>query len=251
MENDTIDNNCPDKEIIRKNLRNGLANKKNIPTENQEDATPISVPIPNLLTTFNEKFRNAGGKYIPCDRTNLVKNLVQICKKWNFNNLLNTSPNLGVYLNKYGVPHVNAIEPHEVVDAALFFSDILVARTGAIGFTQIASLYPSVKNLARNLIIVSRERCIFPDMEDALAYQQERDKNTGNSIVEFIIPRLPDENADMNAAYTGLNPRIILMMVEETPQQTAPTTPTTPEVPTTPTNPTTPQNEPEIQESAD
>lgn len=251
MENDTIDNNCPDKEIIRKNLRNGLANKKNVTMENLEETTPISVEIPNLLTTFNEKFRSAGGKYIPCDKSNLVKNLILMCKNLDLNNLLNTSPNLGVYLNKYQVPHVNAIAPHEVVDAALIFSDILVARTGAIGFTQTASQYPSIKNLARNLIIVSRECCIFPDMEDALAYQQERDKDTGNSTVEFIIPRQPDKDAEGNATLTGLNPRIILMMVEETPQPTVPPTTTTPAAPTTPSNPTTPQNEPEIQESAD
>lgn len=251
MENDTIDNNCPDKEIIRKNLRNGLANKKNVTMETQEEATPISVEIPNLLTSFNEKFRNAGGKYIPCDKINLVKNLINICNKWGFNTLLNTSPNLGVYLNKYKVPHINAIAPHEVADAALFFSDILVARTGAIGFTQIAAQYPSVKNLARNLIIVSRQYCIFPDMEDALAYQQQRDKDTQNSTVEFIIPRKPDKDADGNDIFTGLNPRIILMMVEDAPITNAPIPSPSQTASTTPTQTSAPQNESEIQEPAD
>lgn len=251
MENNTIDNNCPDKEIIRKNLRNGLTNKKNVTMENPEEATPISTEIPNLLTAFNEKFRNAGGKYLPCDKSNLVKTLVLICQKWGFNNLLNTSPNLGVYLNKYGVPHVNAIAPHEVADAAVIFSDILVARTGAIGFTQVTVQYPSIKNLARNLIIVSRERCIFPDMEDALAYQQQRDKDTKNSTIEFIIPRQLDKDANGKETFTGLNPRIILLMVEENPQPATASAPVTPEVSTARTQTTPLQNEPEAQEPAD
>jgi len=245
MQNELIENNYPDKETIRRQIRNGLANKKSIEDVVPDITTPLNAEIPNLLMTFNEKFRSAGGKYIPCTRTNLVKTLIQICKAWDFNTLLNTSPNLGAYLNKHQVPYITAVQPHEIVDAALFFSDMLVARNGAIGFSQVASLYPSVKNLAHNLIIVSRERCIYQDMEDALKYQQERDKDSGNSTVEFIIPRPADRDLDGKEIFTGMNPRIILMMVEENiPQPTV----AAEEPASTQANT---HNEPENQEPAD
>lgn len=209
-----------DKENIRKNIRGGLASKKPFGGPIQDlNAEPIFPPIENRLEEFITRFRSAGGKYIPCNTQNLVKYLVKIAQGQQYGTLLNTSPNLGQYLIKHQVRHVTAVSPMETVDAALFFSDMLIARTGAIGFTPSVTLYPSVKNLARDIIVVSRQRCIFSDMEDALAYQLKRNNNTTNSITEFITPTLPEE-VDGKPVFTPQNPRFILMLVEETPTQT-------------------------------
>ena len=62
--------------------------------------------------------------------------------------------------------------------------------------------------------MVSRERCIFRDMEDALTYQLSRNNNTPNPITEFICPSQP-EKSEGNDVFTPQNPRFILMMVEE------------------------------------
>ena len=114
------------------------------------------------------------------------------------------------------------------MDAALFFSDVLVARSGAIGFSQSVSQYASVKNLAKDIIVVSRERCIFPDYESALEYQAKRNGQTPCPMTEFIVPTRPEEEIDGKPVYTPLHPRIILMLIEEPRQEAAPQE-TTPE----------------------
>lgn len=214
------------KETIRKNIRNGLAYKSPSSISVVDVAGELFPPISNLFVEFVENFRAAGGKYIPCTTQNMVQYLVKIAQGQQYNMLLNTSPNLGAYLDKYKVRHVNAINLNEPVDAALFFSDVLVARSGAIGFSQPVSQYASVKNLAKDIIVVSRERCIFPDYESALEYQVKRNGQTPYPMTEFIVPTRPEEEIDGKPVYTPLHPRIILMLIEEPRPEAAPQEPT-------------------------
>jgi Uncharacterized conserved protein len=202
------------KERIRKDIRNALTYKNQTPPMMPDMTCPLFEPIHDTFRTFIENFRAAGGKYIPCNTQNFVQYLIKIAQGQQYNMLLNTSPNLGAYLDKHKVHHVNAINLNEPVDAALFFSNVLVARTGAIGFTQQVDLYASVKNLAKDIIVVSRERCIFPDYEDALAYLREHNGNTTCPITEFVVPTRPEE-INGKPQYTPREPRIILMLVEE------------------------------------
>lgn len=208
-----------DKENIRKNIRNGLAYKSAPPVLSSDLVGEPFEPITNLYRTFVENFRAAGGKYIPCTEQNVVKYLIQIAKGQEYHTLLNTSPNLAVYLDKHNVRHVSAVNLNEPVDAALFFTDVLVARNGSIGFTQSVSLYASVRNLAKDIIVVSRERCIFQDIEQALEYRLRRNGNKPSPMIEFIAPTKP-EVINGKEIYTPRAPRIILMLVEEpkTPQ---------------------------------
>lgn len=202
------------KESIRRNIRNGLAYKSAAPFDMVETTDELFDPIPNRFVTFVENFRAAGGKYIPCTTQNMVQYLVKIAQGQHYNVLLNTSPNLGAYLDKYKVRHVNAINLNEPVDAALFFSDVLIARSGAIGFTQSVAQYASVKNLAKDIIVVSRERCIFSDYEEALAYQRQRNNNEAFPMTEFVVPTRPEEVNGV-PQYSPREPRIILMLIEE------------------------------------
>lgn len=204
-----------DKENIRKNIRNSLAYKSAPPVLSSDLVGEPFEPINDLFVTFVENFRAAGGKYIPCTTQNMVRYLVKIAQGQEYHSLLNTSPNLGAYLDKYNVRHVSAINLNEPVDAALFFSDVLVARNGAIGFTQATAQYASVRNLAKDIIVVSRGRCIFQDMEQALEYLQQRNGNKVVPMVEFIAPIKPEE-INGKQIYTPRSPRIILMLVEET-----------------------------------
>jgi len=223
------------KETIRKNIRNGLAYKSSSSFSVSDVSGELFPPCSNLFVQFVETFRAAGGKYIPCTTQNMVQYLVKIAQGQQYNILLNTSPNLGAYLDKYKVRHVNAVGLNEPVDAALFFSDVLVASSGAIGFSQPVSQYASVKNLAKDIIVVSRERCIFPDYESALAYQSKRN-GTPYPMTEFVVPTRPEEEEEGKPLFTPLTPRIILMLIEEprtvttntetTPSETTPETPT-------------------------
>lgn len=203
-----------DKENIRKNIRNSLAYKSAPPVLSSDLVGEPFEPIPNLFKTFVETFRAAGGKYIPCNPKNMVQYLVKIAQGQDYHTLLNTSPNLGAYLDKYKVRHVNAINLNEPVDAALFFTDVLVARNGAIGFTQSVAQYASVRNLAKDIIVVSRGRCIFQDVEQALDYMQQRNGNKPIPMVEFVAPTKPEE-INGKQIYTPRSPRIILMLMEE------------------------------------
>ncbi len=69
--------------------------------------------------------------------------------------------------------------------------------------------------------MVSRERCIFPDYESALEYQCKRNGQTPYPMTEFIVPTRPEE-VDGKPLYTPLNPRIILMLIEEPRPEAAP-----------------------------
>ena len=239
-------NNIPDnqmltdKENTRKNIRNGLTYKKPYSSPVPDlNTVPVFLPIEKRLEAFVTKFRAAGGKYIPCNTQNLIPRLIQIAEGQQYARFLNTSSNLGQFLVKHQVRHVTAVSPMETVDAALFFSDMLVARTGAIGFTQTVSSYPSARNLARDIIVVSRQRFIFSDMEDALAYQLKRNKNVPNPITEFICPSIPDM-VDGKPVFTPKNPRFILMMVEESPVPVQPQQQDNPQI--------RPDNEPKNEE---
>lgn len=204
-----------DKENIRKNIRNSLAYKSAPPVLSSDLVGEPFEPITDLFKTFVENFRAAGGKYIPCTPQNMVKYLVKIAQGQEYRTLLNTNPNLGAYLDKYNVRHVSAVNLNEPVDAALFFSDVLVARNGAIGFTQSTAQYASVRNLAKDIIVVSRGRCIFQEMEQALDYLLQRNNNKVSPMVEFVAPTKPEE-INGKQIYTPRSPRIILMLVEET-----------------------------------
>lgn len=215
MENRQLDPQLiTDKENIRKNIRNGLAAKRPAPLYGKDVTDSEPEPIDDLFVEFINRFREAGGKYIPCTTQNMVQLFVKIAQGQQYHTVLNTSSNLGKYLDKYKVRYVNAVNPNEPVDAAIFFTDVLVARNGAVGFTQAVGRYASVKNLAKDIIVVSRERCIFQDLEDALEYQRQRNGGTAYPLTEFVIPTKPEE-INGKPVFSPREPRIILMLIEE------------------------------------
>lgn len=211
-----MDSNLSDKEIVRKHLRNAV--RLNTSFADLDVQSDKLQPIPDLVIEFVKNFREAGGKFIPCRPNDLVSRLIQLIQGLHYGNLLNTSPNLGKYLQKYKIPHFNAMNTYEPADAVLVFSDMLIARSGSIAFTQSISRYPSIKNLAKDIIIVSRERCIFQDVEHAMQYHLNR-CHGATSMTEFLQPTKP-EMMNGNPIYTPQNPRFILMMIAENEPQT-------------------------------
>ncbi len=205
-----------EKESIRQNIRNALSNKMEVLNSELDMNMNADVyePIANLTATFIEEFRRAGGLFVPCTNQDLIKILVRLCQSQKYGTVLSTSPFFSQYLAKHQIPFVTAISPNEPADAVLLVSNVLVARTGSLGFSQALNVYPSVKGLARDLIVISRERCVFQDLDDALNAQMRHGETNALSMTEFLRPS-PIEKVDGIAQCTPVNPRIILLLVSD------------------------------------
>ena len=205
-----------EKESIRQNIRNALSNKMEVLNSELDMNMNADVyePIPNLSASFIEKFRAAGGLYVPCTNQDLIPILIKLCRSQKYQTILSTSPFFSQYLDKYQVPYITAIAPGEPADAALVVSNQLIARTGSIGFSQVLNVYPSVKGLARDLVVISRERCIFQDLDDALNSQIKKDENNAFPMTEFLCPT-HIEKVDGVPQATPVAPRIILLLVSD------------------------------------
>ena len=205
-----------EKESIRQNIRNALSNKMEVVNAELDMNMNADVyePIANLMASFIEKFRSAGGLYVPCTNQDLIPILVRLCQSQKYNTVLSTSPFFSQYLEKHQVPYVTAVSPNEPADAVLAVSNVLVARTGSVGFSQALSVYPSVKGLARDLIVISRERCIFQDLDDALSFQAKKGEENAAPMTEFLRPTLI-EKVDGVPQSSPVNPRIILLLVSD------------------------------------
>lgn len=205
-----------EKESIRQNIRNALSNKMEVLNSEMDMNMNADVyePIGDLTASFIEKFRAAGGLYVPCTNQDLIPILIRLCQSQKYGNVLSTSSLFSQYLEKHGVPYVTSITPGESADAVLVVSNVLVARAGSLGFSQALSVYPSVKGLARDLIVISRERCIFQDLDDALNFQMQKNGNEAFPMTEFLRPT-PIEKVDGVPQSTPVNPRIILLLVSD------------------------------------
>lgn len=206
--------NIYDKESIRKNIRNALSSKLSVNVTDIDLNAEVFTPIPNKLKEFANRFYAAGGKLAICDRSNMVSLLVDFIKKQSYNVFLNTSPDLGKYLDKNNIRYRSSISSTETASAVLTFSDALLARSGSVGFSQLLNLYPSVKNLASDIIIVSFEQCIFTDVSQVMDYQAKRNKGNVFPITEFITPTTL-EIVNGKEQSTLLNPRFILFLVRD------------------------------------
>jgi hypothetical protein len=97
------------------------------------------------------------------------------------------------------------------IDAVIVLSTLLVARTGSIGFTQPVARFVSMRNIAKDVIVISRMGDIVPDMESALERNKKFAKEAG---VEFVTPTvLPKE--DGKEVRTPQHPRYILLLLDE------------------------------------
>ena len=68
------------------------------------------------------------------------------------------------------------------MDAVIVFAEFLIARTGSIVLSQRNGLmlYPSIRNLARNIIVLSQSSRIIPDLhfltERTITTQQKENR---------------------------------------------------------------------------
>ncbi|MEG1556521.1 MAG: hypothetical protein RR356_07345 [Bacteroidales bacterium] len=204
--------NTSSKETIRRNIRHALSSKSPNTFPNIDINSELFEPIPDLLKEFVVNFRAMGGKYIPCTKENFVERLLKLIASQQYQSLLNTSTSLTNFLVENEISFYNVIDANSPVDAALVYADILIARSGSFVCSQKSSLYPSVKNLAQDLIIVSFLPNIVSDIKNAIALQQKRNQNAVHEMTEIVTPAIPPI-IDGKENYSPLNPRYILLLI--------------------------------------
>jgi len=210
----TFDNmNITSKEDMRKAIRHALTEKSPIKFPNIDIHAELWDKPENLTTEFCENFRNAGGKFIICENTNFVEILHKLIDGQRYTTILNLSHSITPVLTKRNLNFITSVDVHQQVDVAIVYSDVLIARTGSMVFTQKHSLYPSVRNLSKNIIVVAFEKNIVLDLKDAFNFQQERNQGYLNDITEVVTPaKYVNENAE--ETHNQLHPKFILLLIQ-------------------------------------
>jgi hypothetical protein len=205
-----------DKEYIR-----GVIRKSTVSHDHIEDIQPsldYLSPLTDFQVDFWQNFQANGGKILRCHtRQDRLKFLKMLAEDQQYNAVLCTHNNLCPDLEQAQMNYVNAISVHMPVDAVVALSTCLVARTGSIGFTQPVARFVSLRNIAKDVIVISRMSDIVPDLEHAL----ERNKKFGKEAgMEFGTPTVLPK-ADGKEVRTPQQPRYILLLLDERPPQHA------------------------------
>ena len=209
----TESNLTTSKESIRKDIRHALSTKGVNRYPDPDLSDDFITPSDDLVRDFVVQFRALGGKYVPCAKDQFVSRLVKLLQVQNYPMLLNTKPQFNNILKANNINFKEAIDINNPADAAIIYSDALIANTCSFVFSPHNSLYPSVKGLASDLIIVAFANSIVPDWKTALALQQEHNGGNLYAMNEIISPT-PLTIRDNQEIRTPLAPRYILMLVQ-------------------------------------
>jgi L-lactate utilization protein LutC len=211
---DTFDNlNTTTKENMRRKIRHALTQKSTSKFPYIDIHADVFEKPENLREEFCRNFRKAGGKFIFCTKNNFVDILQRLIVEKRFATILNTNQSISPALTKSNLNFITCIDSHQQVDVAIVYSDMLVARTGSMLFTQKFSLYPSVRNITKDIIVVAFEKNLVLDIKDAFQLQQEKNQGILYDFVELITPTKPvNDKGEEN--YSLLEPRFILLLIQ-------------------------------------
>ncbi len=205
-----------DKEYIR-----GVIRKSVVSHDHIEDGRPsldYLAPMTNVQVEFWQNFQANGGKILRChtrqDRLDLLRRLA---KDQQYNAVVCTHNNLCPDLEQAQMNYVNTLSTNTPMDAVVALSTTLVARTGSIGFTQPVSRFLSMRNIAKDVIVISRMSDIVPDIESALDRNKKFAQEAG---MEFVTPSVLPK-VDNKEVRTPQQPRYILLLLDERPPQHA------------------------------
>lgn len=198
------------KEQIRKNIRNSLINKKSSSPVKIDTTTPLFTKNDDIIRQFVSNFRNAGGIFIPCTKENFSERLVYLLNGKKYNFILNSNKSLNKILEGARISYSDFIETDKPVDAAIIYSDLLIARSGSIGFSQKYSLYPSVLNLGKDLIVIAFIDHVVEDIGSAFQEIEKNIEQKTGVFTELITPTKVSEDQE----YSPENPQIILFFIQ-------------------------------------
>lgn len=208
----TESNLTSSKESIRKDIRHALSTKGINRYPNLDLSDDFVTPSDDLIRDFVVRFRSLGGKYVPCTKDVFTSRLTKLLQGQNYPVLLNTKPQLSDLLRNNNINFVSAIDVNTPADAAIVYSDTLITNSCSFVFSPHNSLYPSIKGLASDIIIIAFAKDIVPDLKTAIELQQERNGGNLYEMSELISPT-PLTIRDNQEIRTPLTPRYILMLV--------------------------------------
>jgi L-lactate utilization protein LutC len=201
------------KENMRRKIRHALTQKSTNKFSCIDVHADVFEKPENLLEEFCTHFRNAGGKLILCNRENFVERLHQLIENKKYATILNTNHSIAPALTKRNLNYISCIDSHQQVDVAIVYSDMLIARTGSMLFAQKFSLYPSVKNITKDIIVVAFEKSLVFDLKDVFHLQQTRNQGELYDFVEIVTPTKPVNDKE-EENYTIHEPRFILLLIQ-------------------------------------
>jgi len=205
--------NTTTKESMRRKIRHALTQKSTSKFPYIDIHADLFEKPENLLAEFCTNFRNAGGKFIMCDKDNFVDILHKLIVGQRYGTILNTNNSISPALSKRNLNYITCIDSHRQVDVAIVYSDMLIARTGSMLFTQKYSLYPSVRNITKDIIVVAFEKNLVLDLKDAFLLQQEKNQGMLYDFSEVITPTKPvNDKGEDN--FSPLEPRFILLLIQ-------------------------------------
>lgn len=229
----TAKNNITAKNKICTAIRTALATS--VPVPDIDKSCELFDPIIDPLQCFMDNFAQAGGKCVPfemermrmTDMSYAYKKQKEIYDYLKYEiemgqcrTVLNGSPQLATVLNSFNIQTIDSIPTDHTADAVIVYAEHLIARTGSIVLSQKNGmmLYPSIKDLSKNIIVLSSSSCIVPDlkslMERVVEYSQEENQPQKSEfkfdMMEIIRPvNLKDDE------YTPSRPHITLIMSVE------------------------------------
>jgi len=214
MSGTTFDSlNTTTKENMRRKIRHALTQKSTSKFPYIDIHADVFEKPENLMSEFCNNFRNAGGKFILCDKNNFVDILHKLIVGQRYATILNTNHSISPALTKRNLNYITCIDSHQQIDVAIVYSDMLIARTGSMLFSQKYSLYPSVRNITKNIIVVAFEKNVVLDFKDTFQLQQEKNQGNLYDFVEIITPTKPvNDKGEEN--YSPLEPRFILLLIQ-------------------------------------
>ena len=205
-----------DKEYIRGVIRKSTLSHDHI--EVGQPSIGYLAPMNDVQVEFWRNFQANGGKILRCrTREDRLKFLKMLANDQQYSAVLNTHDNLRTDLELAEMNYVNSVSVNMTIDAVVALSTCLVARTGSIGFTQPVSRFLSMRNLAHDVIVISRLGDIVPDMENALERNRKFAKEAG---MEFVTPTVLPK-VDGKEVRTPQQPRYILLLLDPTPPKNA------------------------------
>jgi len=210
----TFDNlNTTSKENMRRKIRHALTQKSTSKFPHIDIHADLFEKPENTVADFFHNFRNAGGKLIPCNKDNFVEFLYKVIVGQRYATILNTSHFIAPALTQKNLNYITCIGAHQQADVTIVYADILIARTGSMLFSQKFSLYPSVRNITKDIIVVAFEKNLVLDLKDAFVLQQEKNQGNLYDFAEIITPTKPvNDRGEEN--YSPTEPRFILLLIQ-------------------------------------
>ena len=160
-----------------------------------------------------KNYRAAGGKFFSCTKDNFwekldqqLLNISKVLKEQNYCSILNTYSKLTPKFEHEHIPIKTSLELNYDVDLAIVYSNILVANTGSLVFSQKHILYPTVNNLAKIVFVLAFANHIVADMKTALDIQ---DKLGDYGTSEFVVPTRKESIQE----YSKTNPLYALFLI--------------------------------------